>query len=92
MIFRKTNPFAGSPLLAQASSAQAEALAHCGECHMPRNLLFATKSGMKYAGAIVRRFCRDIIAALPLRTRERPLTWLSHARVHHGANQHLAWE
>src|SRR5258708_1108810 len=31
----------------------AEALAHCGECHTPRNLLFATKSGKKYAGAIV---------------------------------------
>src|SRR6267378_3727964 len=31
----------------------AEALAHCGDCHTPRNLLFATKSGRKYAGAIV---------------------------------------
>jgi len=31
----------------------AEALAHCGECHTPRNFMFATKSSMKYAGAIV---------------------------------------
>jgi mono/diheme cytochrome c family protein len=31
----------------------AEALAHCGECHTPRNLLFATKSGSKFAGAVV---------------------------------------
>lgn len=31
----------------------AEALAHCGDCHTPRNLLFATKSGRKYAGAVV---------------------------------------
>jgi mono/diheme cytochrome c family protein len=31
----------------------AEALAHCGDCHTPRNLLFATKRGRKYAEAIV---------------------------------------
>ena len=31
----------------------AEALAHCGECHTPRNLMFATKSGRKFAGAVV---------------------------------------
>jgi mono/diheme cytochrome c family protein len=31
----------------------AEALAHCGECHTPRNLMFATKRGRKYAGAVV---------------------------------------
>jgi mono/diheme cytochrome c family protein len=31
----------------------AEALAHCGDCHTPRNLLLGTKSGRKYAGAIV---------------------------------------
>jgi mono/diheme cytochrome c family protein len=31
----------------------AEALAHCGECHTPRNLMFATKSSRKYAGAVV---------------------------------------
>jgi mono/diheme cytochrome c family protein len=31
----------------------AEALAHCGECHTPRNLMFATKSGRKLAGAVV---------------------------------------
>lgn len=30
-----------------------EALAHCGECHTPRNLLFATKSDAKLSGAIV---------------------------------------
>ena len=39
-----------------------------------------------------RRLCRDTIAASPLRTRDRPLRWLARARVHHGANQHLAWE
>ena len=31
----------------------AEALAHCGDCHTPRNLMFATKSDRKYAGATV---------------------------------------
>ena len=31
----------------------AEALAHCGDCHTPRNLMFATKSSRKYAGAVV---------------------------------------
>jgi mono/diheme cytochrome c family protein len=31
----------------------AEALAHCGECHTPRNLMLATKSDRKYAGAVV---------------------------------------
>jgi mono/diheme cytochrome c family protein len=30
----------------------AEALAHCGECHTPRNLAFALNNGMKYAGAV----------------------------------------
>ncbi|UZE49843.1 cytochrome c [Rhodopseudomonas sp. P2A-2r] len=30
-----------------------EALAHCGECHTPRNLLFATKSDAKFSGAVV---------------------------------------
>ncbi len=29
----------------------AQALAHCGECHTPRNLLGALKSGMHYAGS-----------------------------------------
>jgi mono/diheme cytochrome c family protein len=31
----------------------ADALAHCGECHTPRNMMFATKSGRKFAGAMV---------------------------------------
>src|SRR6267154_4484865 len=39
-----------------------------------------------------RRPCRDTIAAPPLRTRDRPLTWLLRARVDHGANRRLAWE
>ena len=30
-----------------------EALAHCGECHTPRNLLFAIKSDVKFSGATV---------------------------------------
>jgi mono/diheme cytochrome c family protein len=30
----------------------AEALAHCGECHTPRNLLQATNQRRKYAGAL----------------------------------------
>jgi mono/diheme cytochrome c family protein len=30
----------------------AEALAHCGECHTPRNLAFALNNGKKYAGAV----------------------------------------
>jgi mono/diheme cytochrome c family protein len=30
----------------------AEALAHCGECHTPRNLGFALDNGRKFAGAV----------------------------------------
>lgn len=30
----------------------AEALGHCGECHTPRNLMFALDNRQKYAGAI----------------------------------------
>jgi mono/diheme cytochrome c family protein len=30
----------------------AEALAHCGECHTPRNLAFALNNGRKFAGAV----------------------------------------
>jgi mono/diheme cytochrome c family protein len=30
----------------------AEALAHCGECHTPRNLAFALDNGQKFAGAV----------------------------------------
>jgi mono/diheme cytochrome c family protein len=30
----------------------AEALAHCGECHTPRNLAFAVNNGKKFAGAV----------------------------------------
>src|SRR5947208_2312625 len=30
----------------------AEALAHCGECHTPRNLAFALDNGKKFAGAV----------------------------------------
>jgi len=30
----------------------AEALAHCGECHTPRNLAFALDNRMKFAGAV----------------------------------------
>jgi mono/diheme cytochrome c family protein len=30
----------------------AEALAHCGECHTPRNLAFALNNGKKFAGAV----------------------------------------
>ncbi|HEX2528103.1 MAG TPA: cytochrome c [Geminicoccus sp.] len=29
-----------------------EAMGHCGECHTPRNLLFAQDSGKKFAGAV----------------------------------------
>jgi mono/diheme cytochrome c family protein len=31
----------------------AEALAHCGECHTPRNLVFALDNRRKFAGAVV---------------------------------------
>jgi len=30
-----------------------EALGHCGECHTPRNLLFATRTDIKFSGAVV---------------------------------------
>jgi mono/diheme cytochrome c family protein len=35
----------------------AEALAHCGECHTPRNLAFALNSRRKFAGAITAGWC-----------------------------------
>jgi mono/diheme cytochrome c family protein len=46
-------PSSNHDVVSNRGSYLAEALAHCGDCHTPRNLLFATKSGRKYAGAIV---------------------------------------
>ena len=56
LLFVPTKPW--EPSAAQTAAWNrgaylAEALAHCGECHTPRNLMFATKSGRKYAGAVV---------------------------------------
>jgi mono/diheme cytochrome c family protein len=56
LLFVPTRPWAPSAAHDAAwnrGSYLAEALAHCGECHTPRNLMFATKSSRKYAGAIV---------------------------------------
>jgi mono/diheme cytochrome c family protein len=50
---RPWEPSAAHDATWNRGSYLAEALAHCGECHTPRNLMFATKSGRKYAGAIV---------------------------------------
>jgi mono/diheme cytochrome c family protein len=56
LLFVPTKPWEGSTAHDTAwnrGAYLAEALAHCGECHTPRNLMFATKSGRKYAGAVV---------------------------------------
>ena len=56
LLFIPTERWAPSPAHDPAwnrGAYLAEALAHCGECHTPRNFMFATKSSMKYAGAIV---------------------------------------
>jgi mono/diheme cytochrome c family protein len=50
---RPWEPSAAHDAAWNRGSYLAETLAHCGECHTPRNLMFATKSDRKYAGAIV---------------------------------------
>ena len=56
LLFVPTKPWepsAGHDAAWNRGAYLAEALAHCGECHTPRNLMFATKSGRKFAGAVV---------------------------------------
>jgi mono/diheme cytochrome c family protein len=56
LLFMPTRQWEPSPAHDAAwnrGSYLAEALAHCGDCHTPRNLMFATKRGRKYAGAVV---------------------------------------
>ena len=50
---RQWEPSAAHDATWNRGSYLAEALAHCGDCHTPRNLMFATKSSRKYAGAVV---------------------------------------
>jgi mono/diheme cytochrome c family protein len=50
---RPWEPSAAHDAAWNRGSYLAEALAHCGECHTPRNLMFAMKSDKKYAGAVV---------------------------------------
>jgi len=50
---RQWEPSAAHDAAWNRGSYLAEALAHCGDCHTPRNLMFATKSNRKYAGAVV---------------------------------------
>ncbi len=55
MLFNSNTRFA--PNTAQSAEWNrgayvAEALAHCGECHTPRNLAFALDNGKKFAGAM----------------------------------------
>jgi mono/diheme cytochrome c family protein len=50
---RQWEPSAAHDAAWNRGSYLAEALAHCGDCHTPRNLMFATKRGRKYAGAVV---------------------------------------
>jgi mono/diheme cytochrome c family protein len=50
---RRWEPSAVHDAAWNRGSYLAEALAHCGDCHTPRNLMFATKSGRKYAGAVI---------------------------------------
>jgi mono/diheme cytochrome c family protein len=50
---RQWEPSAAHDAAWNRGSYLAEALAHCGDCHTPRNLMFATKRSRKYAGAVV---------------------------------------
>jgi mono/diheme cytochrome c family protein len=50
---RQWEPSATHDAAWNRGSYLAEALAHCGDCHTPRNLMFATKRSRKYAGAVV---------------------------------------
>ena len=50
---RQWEPSAAHDAAWNRGSYLAEALARCGDCRTPRNLMFATKSGRKYAGAVV---------------------------------------
>jgi mono/diheme cytochrome c family protein len=50
---RQWEPSATHDAAWNRGSYLADALAHCGECHTPRNMMFATKSGRKFAGAMV---------------------------------------
>jgi mono/diheme cytochrome c family protein len=50
---RPWEPSAAHDAAWNRGSYLAEALAHCGECHTPRNLMFAMKSDKKYVGAVV---------------------------------------
>ena len=54
---RSTRTRASSPIRRQSAEWNrgayiAEALAHCGECHTPRNLAFALDNRKKFAGAV----------------------------------------
>jgi mono/diheme cytochrome c family protein len=50
---KQWEPSAAHDAVWNRGSYLAEALAHCGDCHTPRNMMFATKSSRKYAGAVV---------------------------------------
>jgi mono/diheme cytochrome c family protein len=50
---RQWEPSAAHDAAWNRGSYLAEGLAHCGDCHTPRNLMFATKNGRKYTGAVV---------------------------------------
>jgi mono/diheme cytochrome c family protein len=74
-----------------------EALAHCGECHTPRNLLFATKSNAKFAGAVVDGWkaydiTPDASTGIGRWTDAEVATYLTtgHASGHGGANGSMA--
>src|SRR5271170_2554265 len=58
----------------------AEALAHCGECHTPRNLAFALNNRKKFAGAVAagwRAFniSSDMLKAMALPRGRWPKPW-----------------
>ncbi|MCP9628976.1 cytochrome c [Rhodopseudomonas palustris] len=56
LLFMPTQPWQPSPERDAQWNKGAylvEALAHCGECHTPRNFMFAMKRNQKFAGAVV---------------------------------------
>ena len=56
LLFMPTQPWQPSPQRDAQWNKGAylvEALAHCGECHTPRNVMFAMKRSEKFAGAVV---------------------------------------
>jgi len=60
MVFNPDQRFQANPAQSPEWNRGAyvsEALAHCGECHTPRNVAFALNNRKKFSGAVTRLAC-----------------------------------